>query len=526
MTGKRILYKDEARRTLLHGMSIMVEAVSVTLGPKGRNVVLEKSFGAPQIINDGVSIAREIELPDNLENTGVALIRQAASKTNDVAGDGTTTATVLAFNMVKEGMKHLTAGSNPVALKIGMEKALKFLIAQITEYAEPVEELKAISQVAAISAGNDNEIGDMIANALDKVGKDGVISLEEGKSTEIELEISEGMQFDKGYISPYFITNPERREVIFEDPYILVTDKKITFVKQDLLPVLEKVARTKKPLLIIAADVEKEALTTLVLNKLRNVVDVAAVRAPAFGSLRKPILDDIAILTQASVITEETGLSLENVELNQLGTARRVVITKDNTTIVNEGTQSLVSQHCDNLRKQARNTEDPFQKERLQDRVAKLSGGVAVLKVGANTETEMKDKKLRLEDAINATRAAVEEGIVPGGGTTLVHLSESLRNWAKSNLKEDELVGALLLGKAITAPLKRIVANAGLNSALVVENIENQDFEFGYNAAIGEYGDMFDFGVVDPAKVTRSALQNATSIAAMILTTECIVVNA
>ena len=525
MVGKRILYKEEARQALLHGMGIMVEAVSVTLGPKGRNVVLEKSFGAPQIINDGVSIAREIELPDNLENTGVALIRQAASKTNDVAGDGTTTATVLAFSMVKEGMKQLTAGSNPVALKVGMEKALKFLTAQITEYAEPVESLLSISQVASVSAGNDKEIGDMIAGALERVGKDGVISLEEGKSTEIELEISEGMQFDKGFISPYFVTNSERREVVFDDPYILVTDKKITFVKQDLLPVLEKVARTKRPLLIIAADVEKEALTTLVLNKLRNIVNVAAVRAPAFGQLRKPILDDIAILTQAKVITDDTGLSLENIELNQLGTARRVVVTKDSTTIINEGTKDVVSQHCDSLRKQSRNTDDPYVKERLQDRIAKLSGGVAVLKVGANTETEMKDKKLRLEDAINATRSAVEEGIVPGGGTTLVHLSESLRHWAKSNLKDDELVGALILARAILAPFKRIVENAGLNSALVVENIESEDFSFGYNAASSEYGDMFEFGIVDPAKVTRSGLQNATSIASMILTTECIVVN-
>jgi chaperonin GroEL len=525
MSGKKILYKDDARRALLHGMSIMVEAVSVTLGPKGRNVVLEKKFGQPQIINDGVSIAREIELLDNIENTGVSLIRQAASKTNDVAGDGTTTATVLAYAMVKEGMKNLTAGANPVSLKIGMEKALKFLIAQINEYSRPVEDLKSISQVATISAGNDPEIGEMIASALDKVGKDGVISLEEGKSTTIDLEISEGMRFDKGFISPYFITNPERMEAVLENPYILITDKKITLVKQDLIPILEQVARTKRPLLIIAADVEKEALTTLILNKLRNIINVVAVRAPAFGTLRKPILGDMAILTSGQLITDDTGLSLENVDLTQLGQARRVVVTKDDTTIINEGTEAVVREHCESLRKQIKVSDDSYQKEQLQDRIAKLSGGVAVIKVGAVTETEMKDKKLRLEDAINATRAAVEEGIVPGGGTMFVHLAESLREWAKVNLREDELIGALILEKAITAPLRRIAENAGKNNFIIIEQIEKGDFTFGYNAATDTFGDMFDFGIVDPAKVSRSALQNATSIAGMILTTECIVVD-
>ena len=524
MSGKKILYKDDARRALMHGMGIMVEAVSVTLGPKGRNVVLEKKFGQPQIINDGVSIAREIELLDNIENTGVSLIRQAASKTNDVAGDGTTTATVLAYAMVREGMKNLTAGANPVSLKIGMEKALKFLIAQINEYSRPVEDLKSISQVASISAGNDPEIGDMIASALDKVGKDGVISLEEGKSTTIDLEISEGMRFDKGFISPYFITNPERMECVLENPYILITDKKITLVKQDLIPILEQVARTKRPLLIIAADVEKEALTTLILNKLRNIINVVAVRAPAFGALRKPILEDIAILSDGQLITDDTGLSLENVDLTQLGQGRRVVVTKDDTTIINEGTEDVVKEHCESLRKQIKVSDDAYQREQLQDRIAKLSGGVAVIKVGAVTETEMKDKKLRLEDAINATRAAVEEGIVPGGGTMFVHLAESLKEWAKVNLREDELIGALILEKAITAPLRRIAENAGKNNFIIIEQIEKGDFTFGYNAANDTFGDMFDFGIVDPAKVSRSALQNATSIAGMILTTECIVV--
>ena len=525
MSGKKILYKDDARRALMNGMGIMVEAVSVTLGPKGRNVVLERKYGSPQIINDGVTIAREIELPDNIQNTGVSLIRQAASKTNDVAGDGTTTATVLAYAMVREGMKNLTAGANPISLKIGMEKALQFLIANINDYSKPVEDLKAISQVASISAGNDVEIGEMIASALDKVGKDGVISLEEGKSTSIELEISEGMRFEKGFISPYFITNPERMEVVFDNPYILITDKKISLVKQDLIPTLEQVARTKRPLLIIAADVEKEALTTLILNKLRNVVNVAAVRAPSFGQRRRPILEDIAILTEGQVITEDTGLSLENINITQLGQARRVIITKDDTTIVNEGTEKLVNQQCENLRKQIKVADDNYQIEQLQDRIAKLSGGVAVIKVGAVTETEMKDKKLRLEDAINATRAAVEEGIVPGGGTMFIHLAENLRQWAKLNLNEDELVGALILSKAITAPLRRIVENAGKNGALIMERIEQEDFNVGYNAALDVFGDMYALGIVDPAKVSRSALQNATSIAGMILTTECIVVN-
>ena len=525
MSGKKILYKDEARRALITGMSVMVEAVSVTLGPKGRNVVLEKVAGSPQIINDGVSIAREIELENNIENTGVSLIRQAASKTNDVAGDGTTTATVLAYSMVREGMKNLTAGANPISLKMGMEKALNFLTDQINEYSKPVEDVKSIAQVAAISAGNDKEIGEMIASALDKVGKDGVISLEEGKSTVIELEISEGMRFEKGFISPYFITNPERMEVVLENPYILITDKKITLVKQDLIPILEQVARTKRPLFIIAADVEKEALTTLILNKLKNIIDVAAVRAPSFGNRRKPILEDIAILTEGEVITEDTGLSLENVQLTQLGQARRVIVTKDDTTIINEGTEELVTKHCEKLRKQTALVDEPYQKDQLQDRIAKLSGGVAVIKVGAVTETEMKDKKLRLEDAINATRAAVEEGIVPGGGATLVHLAESLKQWSKLNLKEDEFVGALILAKAITAPLERIVENGGKNSAIVLENIEKESFNIGYNAAKEDYGDMYELGIIDPAKVTRSALQNATSIAGMILTTECIIVN-
>lgn len=525
MVGKKVLYQDDARRALIKGIQVLVEAVASTIGPKGRNVVLEKKIGPPQIINDGVTIAREIQLPNPIENTGVSLIRQAASKTNDVAGDGTTTATVLAYAMVKEGLKNVTAGANPISLKFGMEKALKYLVTQINEYARPIEDLRSIAQVASISAGNDPAIGELIAQALDKVGKDGVISLEEGKSTTIELEISEGMRFEKGFISPYFITNPERMETVFDNPYVLVTDKKITVVKQDLIPVLEQVARTKRPLLIIATDIEKEALTTLVLNKLRNVVNVAAVRAPSFGQRRKSILEDIAILTNAEVITEDTGLSLENITLDQLGTARRLIINKDCTTIINEGTLDNVHKHCENLRKQIALLEDSYSKEQLQDRIAKLLGGVAIVKVGAVTETEMKDKKLRLEDAINATRAAVEEGIVPGGGTTLAHLSESLYSWAKVNLVEDELIGAIILIKALKAPIQRIVSNGGHSSALIIDKILKEKFSIGYDASLERFGDMYDFGIIDPAKVTRSALQNATSIAGMILTTECIIVD-
>ena len=525
MSSKKILYKDHARRALMHGMFIMVEAVSVTLGPRGRNVVLEKKFAAPQIINDGITIAQEIELLDNIENTGVSLIRQAAAKTNDVAGDGTTTATVLAYAMVKEGMKNLTAGANPISLKIGMEKALQFLILNINEYARSVEDLTSIAQVASISAGNDTEIGNMIANILEKIGKDGIISLEEGKSTSIELEISEGMKFKKGFISPYFITNTESMHAVLENPYVLITDKKITLVKQDLIPILEQVTVTKRPLLIIAADVEKEALTTLILNKLRNIINVVAVRAPSFGSRRKPILEDIAILTQGQLITEDKGLSLENISLTQLGQARKIIVTKDDTTIINEGRKEIIFQHCENLRKQIKIIDDNYEKEQLQNRIAKLAGGVAVIKVGAVTEIEMKDKKLRFEDAINATRAAVEEGIVPGGGTMLLHLSESLKQWANLNLSDDELIGALILSKTITAPLCRIAQNAGKNSAIVMEKILNNNFSFGYNAATDHYGDMYAFGIVDPAKVSRSALQNATSISGMILTTECIIIN-
>ena len=522
--AKRIIYNENARRALERGIDILAEAVAVTLGPKGRNVVLEKKFGAPQIVNDGVTIAKEIELEDHIENTGVALIRQAASKTNDAAGDGTTTATVLAHAIVKEGLRNVAAGANAILLKRGIDKASAFLVEKIAEHARPVEDSKAIAQVAAISAGNDEEVGAMIAQAMDKVGKEGVISLEEGKSMTTELEITEGMRFDKGYISPYFATDAERMETVFDEPYILLTDKKIALV-QDLVPVLEQVARSGRPLVIIAEDIEKEALATLVVNRLRGVLNVAAVKAPGFGDRRKAMLDDIAVLTGGQVITEDAGLKLDTTKLESLGKARRITITKDSTTIVAEGNEAAVKGRCEQIRRQMEETESSYDKEKLQERLAKLSGGVAVVKVGAATETEMKDKKLRLEDAINATKAAVEEGIVPGGGTTLAHLAPVLEAWAHSNLKDEELTGALIVVRALPAPLKRIAENAGQNGAVIAERVKEKDFNIGFNASTNEFVDMLAAGIVDPAKVTRSALQNAASIAGMVLTTECIIVD-
>ncbi len=522
--AKTIIYNDEARRALERGIDLLAESVAVTLGPKGRNVVLEKKFGAPQIVNDGVTIAKEIELEDHVENTGVSLIRQAASKTNDVAGDGTTTATVLAHAIVKEGLRNVAAGANPIALKRGIDKATEFLVGKIAEHSQEIADSKAIAQVGAISAGNDEEVGQMIANAMDKVGKEGVISLEEGKSMTTELEITEGMRFDKGYISPYFATDTERMEAVLDEPYILITDKKIALV-QDIVPVLEQVARSGKPLIIIAEDIEKEALATLVVNRLRGVLNVAAIKAPGFGDRRKQMLEDIAVLTGGQVITEDAGLKLESTKLEMLGSARRITITKDNTTVVAEGNEQAVKTRCEQIRRQIEETESSYDQEKLQERLAKLSGGVAVIKVGAATETEMKDRKLRLEDAINATKAAVEEGIVPGGGTTLAHLASVLEEWASANLTDEGLTGAMIVSRALSAPLKRIAENAGQNGAVIAERVKEKEFSVGYNAANNEFANMLEVGIVDPAKVTRSALQNAASIAGMVLTTECIVVD-
>ena len=522
--AKRIIYNEQARRALEKGIDILTESVAVTLGPKGRNVVLEKKFGAPQIINDGVTIAKEIELEDHIENTGVSLIRQAASKTNDAAGDGTTTATVLAHAMVKAGLRNVAAGANAISLKRGIDQAAVFLVGKIQENAKPITDNTSIAQVGAISAGNDDEVGKMIADAMEKVGKEGVISLEEGKSMTTELEVTEGMRFDKGYISPYFATDTDRMEAVLEEPYILLTDKKIGLV-QDLVPVLEAIARTGKPLLIIAEDIEKEALATLVVNRLRGVLNVAAVKAPGFGDRCKAMLEDMAVLTAGQLITEDAGLKIENAKIEMLGTARRITINKDTTTIVAEGNEVAVKARCEQIRKQMDETESTYDKEKLQERLAKLAGGVAVVKVGAATETEMKDKKLRLEDAINATKAAVEEGIVPGGGTTLAHLAPALTEWANQNLSGEELIGANIVAQALDAPLKRIAENAGANGSVVAENVRHKPFSEGFNAASNEYVDMLGAGIIDPAKVTRSGLQNAASIAGMVLTTECIVVD-
>jgi chaperonin GroEL len=522
--AKTILYNDVARRSLEKGIDALAEAVAVTLGPKGRNVVLEKKYGAPQIINDGVTIAKEIELEDHVENTGVSLLRQAASKTNDVAGDGTTTATVLAHAMVREGLRNVAAGANPLTLKRGIDKATQFIVDRIQEHARQIDDSKSIAQVATISAGNDAEVGQMIAEAMEKVGKEGVISLEEGKSMQTELEVTEGMRFDKGYISPYFATDAERMEAVLEEPYILITDRKITLV-QDLVPILEQMARASKPLLIIAEDIEKEALATLVVNNMRGVLRVCAVKAPGFGDRRKAMLEDIAVLTNGQVISEDTGLKLENAKLEMLGKARRVTITKEDTTIVAEGNEKAVKARCEQIRRQMEETDSSYDKEKLQERLAKLAGGVAVIKVGAATETELKDRKFRLEDAINSTKAAVEEGIVPGGGTTLAHLAPQLEEWAKNNLQDEQLTGAMIVARALCAPLRRIADNAGMNGAVIAERVRELPFDEGYDAAQGTFVNMFEAGIVDPAKVTRSALQNAASVAGMVLTTECIVVD-
>lgn len=520
---KQILYQDNARKALERGMDILAEAVSITLGPKGRNVVLEKKFGSPQIVNDGVTIAKEIELEDLVENTGVSLIRQAASKTNDVAGDGTTTATVLAHAIVKEGLKNVAAGANPILLKKGIEKAVKFTVAKIAELSRPVSDFKDIAQVASISAGNDQTIGKLIADAIEKVGKEGVISLEEGQSTVTELDIKEGMKFEKGFISPYFVTDSAKMEVIQENAYVLLTDKKITLIQQELLPILEQVSKTGRPLLIIAEDIEKEALATVIVNKLRGIINVVAVRAPGFGDRRKYLLEDIGILTSGAVITEEIGLTLNNISLDQLGVAKRVCVTKDSTTIIASGNELNIKARCIQIRRQLELSTNSYEKEKLQERLAKLAGGVAVIKVGAATETEMKDKKLRLEDAINATKAAIEEGIVPGGGSTLTHLSADLHQWSVNNLIAEELVGAIIVVKALLSPLKRIVENAGSNGFVIIEKVHNSDFAIGYNANKGQLVNMYEAGIIDPSKVTRSALQNASSIASIVLTTECII---
>jgi chaperonin GroEL len=523
--AKQIIFDEQARRALERGIDALANTVKVTLGPKGRNVVLEKKFGVPQIVNDGVTIAKEIELEDPLENAGAQLIREVASKTNDVAGDGTTTATVLAQALVKEGLKNVAAGSNPMSLKRGIDKAVSFVVEELKKVAKPVEDNKTIAKVAAISAGNDEEIGAMIAAAMDKVGKEGVITVEESKSLETELEVTEGMQFDRGYISPYLVTDQERMEAVFEDPYILVTDKKISII-QDLVPILEKVARAGKPLMIIAEDIEKEALATLVVNTLRGVLKVVAIKAPSFGDRRKAMLEDIAILTGGECIAESAGLKLESTTLEQLGTARKVMVTKDTTTIVAQGEEKAVQARCAQIRRQLEETDSEYDKEKLQERLAKLSGGIAVIKVGAATETELKDRKLRIEDAVNATKAAIEEGIVAGGGTALLHLAAKLKDFADGLTIPEEKIGAKIVQRGMEAPARQIAINAGLEGSVICEKVSSSnDPSYGFNAQTSVYEDLVAAGIIDPVKVTRSALQNAASVASMVLTTECLVVD-
>ena len=520
--AKIIAFDEESRRALEKGINALSDAVKITLGPKGRNVLLEKKFGIPQIVNDGITVAKEIELEDPLENIGARLIQEVVSKTKDVAGDGTTTATVLAQALVREGLKNVAAGTNPIALKRGIDKTVEALIAEIAQVAKPVEG-SAIAQVATVSAGNDEEVGNMLAQAMEKVTKDGVITVEESKSLTTELEVVEGMQIDRGYISPYFITNNDRMRVEFENARILITDKKITAI-QDLVPVLEKVAPLGQPLLIIAEDLEGDALATLVLNKARGVLAVAAIKAPGFGERRKALLQDIAILTDGQMISEEIGLSLDTATVEMLGTARKVTIDKESTTIVSgTSTKPEVQKRIAQIRKQLEETDSDYDSQKLQERIAKLAGGVAVIKVGAATETELKDRKLRIEDALNATKAAVEEGIVPGGGTTLIHLSTKI-DAIKNSLKAEEKIGAEIVQRALEEPLQQIADNAGAEGSVIVCRVKETDINIGYNAATGKFEDLIAAGIIDPAKVVRSALQNAASIAGMVLTTEAIVV--
>jgi chaperonin GroEL len=521
--AKILVFDEAARRALERGVNAVADAVKVTLGPRGRNVVLEKKFGSPTITKDGVTVAKEIELENHLENIGAQLLKEVASKTNDVAGDGTTTATVLAQAIVREGLKNVAAGANPLALKRGIEKAVEAAVEKIKALAIPVEDRKAIEEVATISA-NDPEVGKLIADAMEKVGKEGIITVEESKSLETELKFVEGYQFDKGYISPYFITSPDTMEAILEDAFILIVEKKVSNVRE-LLPILEQVAQTGKPLLIIAEDVEGEALATLVVNKLRGTLNVAAVKAPGFGDRRKEMLKDIAAVTGGTVISEELGFKLENATLSMLGRAERVRITKDETTIVGgKGKKEDIEARINAIKKELETTDSEYAKEKLQERLAKLAGGVAVIRVGAATETELKEKKHRFEDALSATRAAVEEGIVPGGGVTLLRAISAVDELLKG-LEGDEATGAKIVRRALEEPARQIAENAGYEGSVIVQRIlsETKNLRFGFNAATGEFVDMVEAGIVDPAKVTRSALQNAASIGALILTTEAVV---
>ena len=518
--AKEVKFSDAARNELYEGVKKLSDAVKVTMGPRGRNVLIQKSFGAPSITKDGVSVAREIELADAIENMGAQLVKEVASNTADEAGDGTTTATVLAAAIFQEGLRNITAGANPIEVKRGMDKAVEAIIAELKANAKEIKDKKEIAQVASISANSDAKIGDLIAEAMDKVGKDGVITVEEAKGIEDELDVVEGMQFDRGYLSPYFVSDTEKMEVVMENPYILLYDKKITNLK-DLLPVLEQVQKSGKPLLIIAEDIEGEALATLVVNKLRGILNIAAVKAPGFGDRRKAMLEDIAILTGGQVISEELGRTLESVTADDLGQAASVVIDKDNTTIVDGmGDKAAIEARIAHIKRQIEETSSEYDKEKLQERLAKLSGGVAVIKVGAATETEMKEKKDRVDDALSATKAAVEEGVVIGGGAALLKASAKI----DLGLSGDEAIGAEIVNRAVAAPIKQIAANAGFDAGVVANNVlENSNANYGFNAATGEYVDMFEAGIIDPLKVERVALQNAVSVSSLLLTTEATV---
>jgi len=525
--AKKIVFEEEARKSLLKGIDAVADAVKVTLGPKGRNVILQKKFGAPQIVNDGVTIAKEIELQDGLENAGAQLLKEVSSKTNDVAGDGTTTASVLAQAIVREGLKNLTAGANPMSMKRGIDKAVEISINKIKDLSHNVSTKEEIAQVAGISAGNNSEIGELIAEAMEKVGHDGVITVEESKSFGTNLKVVEGMQFDKGYISPYFVTDAERMEAVLEDAYVLCVNKKINLIA-DLVPVLEQVARDGRSLLLIAEDVEGEALATLVVNTMRKVLRAVAVKAPGFGDRRKAMLEDIAILTGGQMFTEELGMKLENITTDMMGIAKRVTVTKDETTIVvgNE-TKASVAERVALIKRQIEASDSEYDKEKLQERMAKLSGGVAVIEVGAATEVELKERKLRIEDALNATRAANEEGIVPGGGVALIRVQQELEKKLETMTfdSDDEKSGYKILTSALDVPLRAIADNAGAKGDIVVDNVRSESDAYGYDALLNRYTDMFAAGIVDPAKVTRSALENAASIGSMLLTTQAAVVD-
>ena len=524
MAAKDVKFGDSARRRMLAGVNLLADAVKITLGPKGRNVVLDKSFGAPTVTKDGVSVAKEIELKDKFENMGAQMLKEVASQTSDVAGDGTTTATVLAQAILNEGLKAVAAGMNPMDLKRGIDKAVVVAVEEIEKLAQPCSDSKAIAQVGSISANSDTQVGDIIAEAMDKVGKEGVITVEEGSGLENQLDVVEGMQFDRGYLSPYFINNQDSMSADLDEPYILLFDKKVSNIRE-LLPVLEAVAKSGKPLMLVAEDVEGEALATLVVNNMRGIVKVAAAKAPGFGDRRKEMLQDIAVLTGGTVISEEVGLSLEGATLEDLGQAKRVSLTKENTTIIDgAGKSSDIEARVNQIRTQIEETSSDYDREKLQERVAKLAGGVAVIKVGAATEIEMKEKKARVEDALHSTRAAVEEGIVPGGGVALIRSLEKVKDTKGDNEEQD--AGINLLCRAMEVPLRQIVANSGAEASVVLDRVKSMSKNEGYNAATDEYGDMIAFGIPDPAKVVRSALQAAASVAGLMITTECMVTDA